>query len=85
MCHVSRVTCYVLRVICHIFFLSFFGQSGEAYWLGVCYQRGLPRLVFSLASSLYTSMEYCEINTLLKGKIEDFNLSVPFLGIIDCT
>ena len=38
MCHVSHVT---------IFFLSFFGQSGEGHWWRVCYQRGLPRLVFS--------------------------------------
>ena len=32
------------HVTCH-FFLFFFGQSGEAYWWRVCYQRGLPRLV----------------------------------------
>ena len=32
------------RVTCHIFF--FLGQSGEAYWWRVCYQRGLPRLVY---------------------------------------
>ena len=34
MCHVS-----------HFFF--FFLQFGEAYRWGVCYQRGLPRLVFN--------------------------------------
>ena len=33
MCHVSRVTCHV-------------SQSGEAYWWRVCYQRGLPHLVY---------------------------------------
>ena len=37
-CHMSFVAC--------IFFL-FFLQSGEAYWWRVCYQRGLPHLVFS--------------------------------------
>ena len=36
MCHVSHVT----------FFLFLFGQFGEAYRWRVCYQRGLPRLVF---------------------------------------
>ena len=45
-CHVSRVTCHMSCVTCH-FFSSFFGQSGEAYWWRVCYQRGLPRLVFT--------------------------------------
>ena len=39
------------RVACHIFFIIiffFFGQSAEAYRWRVCYQRGLPRLVFWL-------------------------------------
>ena len=50
--HMSRVTCHVSHVTCHMshfffflfFFFFFFGQSGEAYWWRVCYQRGLPRL-----------------------------------------
>ena len=56
MCHVSRVTCHMSRVTCHmshvmchmsrVTFFFFFGQSGEAYLWRVCYQRGLPRLVF---------------------------------------
>ena len=51
MCHVSHVTCHVSCVTCHNFFYLFFyffifGQSGEAYRWRVCYQRGLPRLVF---------------------------------------
>jgi hypothetical protein len=54
-CHVSRVTCHMSRVTCHVFFFFFFnffffffffGKSGEAYRGRVCYQRGLPRLVF---------------------------------------
>ena len=55
-CHMSHVTYYVSHVRCHVscvtchmqfFFLCFvFGQSCEAYWWRVCYQRGLPRLVY---------------------------------------
>ena len=52
MCHVSHVTC-------HIFFIYFFfGRSGEAYRWRVCYQRGLPRLVFEAAGQeQYTALE----------------------------
>ena len=51
-CHVSRVTCHLSCVTCHIFFVFFhfflfFGQFGEAYLRRVCYQRGLPRLVWT--------------------------------------
>ena len=42
-CHMSHVMCHVSRVTCHIFF---FWQSGEAYRWRVCYQRGLPCLVW---------------------------------------
>ena len=48
-CHVSHVTCHMSHIMCHMsyfFFIFFFGQSGEAYQWRVCYQRGLPRLVF---------------------------------------
>ena len=48
MCHMSRVMCHMSQVTCHMsffYFYFFFGQSGEAYWWRVCYQRGLPRLV----------------------------------------
>ena len=34
-------TCHVLRVMCHVL-----GQNVEGFWWRVCYQRGLPRLVF---------------------------------------
>ena len=40
-CHVSRVTCHMSHVT-----LKKNGQSGEAYWWRVCYQRGLTSLVF---------------------------------------
>ena len=45
MCHVSCVTCHVSQFF-SLFFYFFFGQCGEAYRWRVCYQRGLPRLVF---------------------------------------
>ena len=44
----SRVTCHMLHVTSHMYFLFlfFFGQRCEAYWWRVCYQRGLPPLVY---------------------------------------
>ena len=50
-CHMSHVTCHLSPVTCHVslfFFFFLFRQSGEAYPWRVCYQRGLPRLVFLL-------------------------------------
>ena len=41
MCHVSGVRCHVYGVRCMIFL-----QSGGASGWRVCYQRGLPSLVF---------------------------------------
>ena len=48
-CHVSHVTCHMSCVTCQFFFkfiYFFLGQLSEAYRWRVCYQRGLPRLVF---------------------------------------
>ena len=52
-CHVSGVPCQVSGVRCwsvtNLFFLIFlllFGQSCEASWWRVCYQRGLPVYIF---------------------------------------
>ena len=58
-CHVSRVTCHVSPVTCHLsknyffdiliyifFYVKKMGQSGGAGRWRVCYQRGLPRLVY---------------------------------------
>ena len=42
----SRVTYHVSPVTYHVSHV-FFWQSGEAYRWRVCYQRGLPRLVFN--------------------------------------
>ena len=51
MCHMSYGMCQVAKVMCHNFFSYFnflfiFLQSGGASRWRVCYQRGLPRLVF---------------------------------------
>ena len=54
-CHVSRVTCQVSGVRwqvsfvrwCVLFCLFLILQSGGASRWRVCYQRGLPRLVFT--------------------------------------
>ena len=53
MCHVSCVTCHMSHVMCHmsfffffIFSSFFFGTKWWSYRRRVCYQRGLPRLVF---------------------------------------
>ena len=53
MCHVSHVTCHMSHVACHVSFVTTTkkmkknGQSGGASRSRVCYERGLPRLVFS--------------------------------------
>ena len=54
-CHMSCVTCHVSHVTCHMSHVTFYfifihnifcyGQSGEASWWMVCYQRGLACLV----------------------------------------
>ena len=51
MCHVSQVMCHMSPVNCHVYLsgvtcLIFFLQSGEARYWKVCYQQGIPRLVF---------------------------------------
>ena len=41
-CHMSCVTCHMSHVKCNFSsFVSFFGQTDEAYRWRVCYQRGL--------------------------------------------
>ena len=61
-CQVSGVgvRCHVSDVRCH-FFLSFFGQSGGTSRWRVCYQRGLPRLVFTqtVYTTIYQSAPVC--------------------------
>ena len=43
-CHLSHVTCHMPQVTCKLFLGG--GQNGEASHWRICYQRGLPRLVF---------------------------------------
>ena len=53
---VSHVRCQVSGVTCNYFiylFLFISGQSGEASWWRVCFQRGLPSLVFFLHLHLF--------------------------------
>ena len=49
MCHVAHVTCHVSHVI---FFIG-----GASRWR-VCYQQGLPRLVYSIFPFELSSIEY---------------------------
>ena len=50
----SHVTCHMSHVMFHkssFFLLLFFVHSSEAYWWRVCFQWGLPRLVFEVLIS----------------------------------
>ena len=67
MCHVSRVTCHMSPVTCHLSHVTChkkIGQSGEASRWRVCYQRGLPRLVFMMID-YNGDTEYAIIETVL--------------------
>ena len=52
MCHISRVPCHMSRVRCPVsgVQVTFFGGSGGTSRWRVCYQQGLPRLVFNRLS-----------------------------------
>ena len=48
-CHMSHVTRHMSHVLCHVSLLLLFifvGKSCGASWWRVCYQRGLPHLIF---------------------------------------
>ena len=78
MCHISRVTCHMWHVTCDISHF-FFWQSGEVYPLRVCYQRGLPRLVYGiLLCSMLNKAAKCIIIILLM--IRDSMLLLLFLN-----
>ena len=76
-CHVSHVTLQMSRVKCHM------SQSGEAYRWRVCYQRGLPRLVF-IASSIGSQIicYHKFITILLQFFVNKFCLSQVFLKLL---
>ena len=54
-CQVSGVRCQVSGVRCQVSHVFFLGQCGEASRWRVCYQRGLPRLVFFWGNKLTSS------------------------------
>ena len=60
------------------------GQSGEASWWRVCYQRGLPRLVFK-ASALWADAFYkskCpSVRLSVRLSVCLFTFEVPFNGL----
>ena len=72
--HMSRVTCHLSHVIFFFYILIFFyvkknGQSGGASRWRVCYQRGLPHLVYIVKgrkSILFFSRRFLNIISLLK-------------------
>ena len=45
-CHMSCVMCHMSCVTCHLFIYICFRRDKRCYWWRVCYQGGLPRLVF---------------------------------------
>ena len=48
-CHMSLCMCLVPCVMCYVSFIIYiFLQGGWVSWLRLCYQKGLPRLVFRL-------------------------------------
>ena len=53
--HMSHVTCHVSRVTCYVSYDIFFLQNVGAIRCRVCYQRGLPRLVYT-KSNIYIMM-----------------------------
>ena len=69
-CHMSHVTCHMSHVTCpvshvNLFFIFFLGQSGAAYRWRVCYQRGLPRLVYNLNDFMIKKLIRRDIEGLL--------------------
>ena len=73
MCHLSCVMCHVSPVACHlspikkkitckkknyIYPLEKIGQRGGPSWWRVCYQRGLPRLVFKVPTQRLSQGAY---------------------------
>ena len=86
-CHMSHVTCHMSHVTCHIFlFIFFLGQSGEAYWSRVCYQRGLPRLVFLcfLESCQQLIVYTCNQSSFRVQRTFDHSASLPWRSTLSC-
>ena len=91
MCHMSGVTCHVSHVRCHIiiiiFFIFFLQSVGARRWR-VCYQRGLPHLVFrkfkekshksgEVDKQIFPSLKYVEVErhfSLSYSRMADLSL-----------
>jgi hypothetical protein len=65
-CHMSNIMCHMSRVTCHFF------NSGEAYWWRVCYQRGLPRLVFRHIQEFWDFRLFLFLSTISLHKTGSF-------------
>ena len=64
MCHMSHVACHMSHVTCHMSHVrkkKKNGQCGGAYWTRVCYQRGLPRLVFGAFLTHIVLLTWCRV------------------------
>ena len=75
---IPPVTCHMSHGTCHLFFsLSFFRHSGEASQCRVCYQRGLPRLVWILLHFWFATLAPClELSHDWNSIYQSFSLQV---------
>ena len=88
MCHISRVTCHVSHVIFFLFFFS--SLFCEAYRWRVCYQRGLPLLVFvitynhaiSLIIILYFKFKNSEKWQSAQGSWSPWIFNFPYIHVL---
>ena len=72
-CQVSGARCQVSGVIFFYFINFFFGQSGGASRWRVCYQRGLPRLVFE---DIGKTVKFQYFHYLFLSIIGEHNISI---------
>ena len=74
----SCVTCHVSPVTCPFFCLKKIGLSGGASRWRVCYQRGLPRLVF-VRVLLFTNVEKFYVSRM--GDLKNWNQKTTFYHV----
>ena len=68
------------QVTCHMSHFFFFGQSGEAYWWRVCYQRGLPPSSFKSNNIYQQCLQIAAFQQRYsKGYCESPNLEAVFI------
>ena len=79
MCHVTCVMFLVSCVMCHMSWVAKkyiykkniikkYGQSGGSCWWRVCYQRGLPRLVYYLNGRILFTFSAKQLNEMWQKK-----------------